>query len=167
MYWDQFASQWEEQKHRVVKRWNELTGEDLREINGKWERLVARIMARYGLTIHTAERQILAFLHSIDTDEVRWKDSDNAGRHRDLFSEQIHFGGKPMSPASSSPSRHFHIRWSDGVLDDERFGSSKQADETAKRWARRGEAYTIEEFDESCEKCAEARRKFGSLSSSK
>lgn len=69
-----------------------------------------------------------------------------------------------MSPASGGASRHFHIRWSNGTLDAERFASGKEADEIAKRWVRRGEGYSIEEFDDSCEKCAEARHKFGRIS---
>lgn len=71
MYWDQFVAQWDEQKHRIRKRWDRLSEEDLQEIHGKWERLVAKIMARYGLTIQTAERQILAFLHSHEVGETK------------------------------------------------------------------------------------------------
>ncbi len=67
MYWDQFAAHWEEQKHSVRERWDKLTDHDVREIHGTWECLVAKIMARYGLTIQTAEKQILAFLHSVET----------------------------------------------------------------------------------------------------
>jgi hypothetical protein len=60
-----------------------------------------------------------------------------------------------------SGSSHFHIRWSDGALDHEDFVSRKEADEAARHWVRRGETYSIEEFDDSCEQCAETRRKFG------
>ena len=81
MYWDQFAAQWEEHKCRVRERWDLLTDDDLHEIHGKWECLVAKIMAQYGLTIQTAERQILDFLRSIETAEVKRKDSHKVAHH--------------------------------------------------------------------------------------
>lgn len=88
MYWDQFAAQWEEQKCRVRKRWGLLTDNDLhevdqlREIHAKWECLVAKIMAQYGLTIQTAERQILDFLCSIEPPDVQWEQGRLKAAHR-------------------------------------------------------------------------------------
>lgn len=81
MYWDQFAAEWDEQKQQLRKRWDKLSDEDLQEIHGKWERLVAKIMARYGLTIQTAERQILAFLHSADAGMAQRQERRKAAHH--------------------------------------------------------------------------------------
>lgn len=55
---------------------------------------------------------------------------------------------------------HFHIRWS-GVsdLDYERFDSREQADESAKLLVRRDETYSIEQFGDSCGRCAKAAAK--------
>lgn len=66
-----------------------------------------------------------------------------------------------MSAQPLSNSNHFHIRWGNGALDYEDFVSRKEADEAARRWVRRGEAYSIEEFNDSCEQCAETRRRLG------
>lgn len=50
---------------------------------------------------------------------------------------------------------HFHIRWSGtGDLDYFPFNSRKEADESARLSARPNETYSIEAFDDSCEKCA-------------
>ncbi|HEV2304343.1 MAG TPA: hypothetical protein VGR93_02390 [Candidatus Acidoferrales bacterium] len=59
-----------------------------------------------------------------------------------------------MSPPIGAPV-HFHIRWSGSAgLDFFRFSSREEADESAKMWVRGNEAYSIEEFGDSCERCA-------------
>lgn len=63
---------------------------------------------------------------------------------------------------TSSPS-HFHIRWSDGRLDFERFGSRGAAAESAERLVQRDETYSIEPFGDHCEKCAELFKKVQSF----
>jgi hypothetical protein len=51
---------------------------------------------------------------------------------------------------------HYHIRWS-GVarLDWESFSTPAQADVSANQLMRRGETYTIEQYDQSCTRCRE------------
>jgi hypothetical protein len=51
---------------------------------------------------------------------------------------------------------HFHIRWSSGALDWERFGSRAEAEEGARQLMRLGESYTVEEHDEACSRCRDA-----------
>lgn len=49
---------------------------------------------------------------------------------------------------------HYHIRWSGkDILDWERFGSRTEAEVRARELVRRGETYTIEEYDRSCPRC--------------
>jgi hypothetical protein len=51
---------------------------------------------------------------------------------------------------------HYHIRWSNGKLDWERYGSRAEADAGARKLMRVGESYTIEEFsDIGCARCRE------------
>lgn len=67
-----------------------------------------------------------------------------------------------MAPATGppdSPGAHFHIRWSDGHLDYERFATAEHAAIAAHQLARPNEDYAIEGFDQSCEQCAELLRK--------
>jgi hypothetical protein len=53
---------------------------------------------------------------------------------------------------------HYHIRWSTTArLDWQPFGTRAEAEAGAKEWARFGETYTIEEFDENCIRCAELK----------
>jgi hypothetical protein len=55
--------------------------------------------------------------------------------------------------------KHYHIRWSTRpVLDWEPFETRAEAEAVAKQLVRYGETYKIEEFDESCARCAEVRR---------
>lgn len=52
---------------------------------------------------------------------------------------------------------HFHIRWiiaGTSHLDWEAFVSHDEAERTAGRFIARVQTYVIEEFDESCERCA-------------
>jgi hypothetical protein len=52
---------------------------------------------------------------------------------------------------------HYHIRWSSGKLDWERFSTRVEAEANAKQLVRLGETYTVEEFsDTSCPRCRDA-----------
>lgn len=82
MCWEEFTAQWEEQKYRITKRWRLLTDDDLGQIQGEWERLAAKIMARYGLTIQTAEKQIFDLLCSIEPAELKWEEARKVASHR-------------------------------------------------------------------------------------
>ena len=53
---------------------------------------------------------------------------------------------------------HFHIRWSSGVLDWERYSSRGDAESGAKKLMQYGETYTIEEQGESCPRCPDVVR---------
>jgi hypothetical protein len=51
---------------------------------------------------------------------------------------------------------HYHIRWSNGKLHWERYGSRAEADTGARQLMRAGETYTVEEFsDNGCPRCQE------------
>lgn len=43
---------------------------------------------------------------------------------------------------------HYHIRWSDSKLDWKRFSSREEAEQAARRLARRGERFTVEYADD-------------------
>ena len=51
---------------------------------------------------------------------------------------------------------HYHIRWSSGHLDWERFSTRAEAEKSARRLVREWESYSIERYDdETCPKCSE------------
>jgi hypothetical protein len=53
---------------------------------------------------------------------------------------------------------HFHIRWSNGKLDWERYASRVEAESGAKKLMQFGETYSIEEHGESCPQCPDVVR---------
>jgi hypothetical protein len=48
---------------------------------------------------------------------------------------------------------HFHIRWSNSVLDWETFGTEEEARAAAERLKRLDESYTIEDIAGECQLC--------------
>lgn len=56
-------------------------------------------------------------------------------------------------PMGRNHKAHFHIGWSTGKLDWERFSTREEAEASAKRLARTGESYEIKEFDITCPTC--------------
>jgi hypothetical protein len=52
---------------------------------------------------------------------------------------------------------HYHIQWSSGRLDWQRFDICVHADECAKELVLSDETYTIEGFGKECPRCALAR----------
>ncbi len=63
-----------------------------------------------------------------------------------------------MNQAKSPPPQtHYHIRWSQLVLDWERFDTREEAEERAEQLVRDGESYTVEEFDGECARCGAYR----------
>jgi len=49
--------------------------------------------------------------------------------------------------------RHYHIRWSNGNLDWERYRTRAEAESGAKKLLQYEETYAIEEHGESCPRC--------------
>ncbi len=50
-----FESQWENTKAIIQNKWNKLTDEDIRYINGRFDNLIDRLELRYGWTEEQAE----------------------------------------------------------------------------------------------------------------
>lgn len=48
---------------------------------------------------------------------------------------------------------HFHIHWSSGALDWERFSTALEAEVSAQQLACDDETYTVEEYGEDCPRC--------------
>lgn len=58
MMLDQIRDNWRPMKGAVQERWYRLTDDDLDQIDGRLERLVRRIEARYGISSDEAVAQI-------------------------------------------------------------------------------------------------------------
>lgn len=55
---DQFEKQWQELKVYIRDKWSNLTDEDIRQINGRYDQLVSKIQQREGLTRDQAEEEV-------------------------------------------------------------------------------------------------------------
>ncbi len=55
---DQFEAQWDQIKTYLMDRWNKLTDEDIRQINGRYDQLIAKLQQRYGYTSEEANNEV-------------------------------------------------------------------------------------------------------------
>ena len=58
MHWEVVSDRWGQLKGGVRARWAQLTDEDVRTLDGKRERLVGKLVERYGVLEGEAERQV-------------------------------------------------------------------------------------------------------------
>lgn len=58
---DVLESQWTEVREILKDKFSNLTDEDLRQINGRYDQLVAKLQQKYGYTREEAEERIRAF----------------------------------------------------------------------------------------------------------
>jgi len=54
-------SQWVQAKEYIRSKWDHITDEDIRQINGRYDQLVAKLQQRYGMTREEAEDEIRRF----------------------------------------------------------------------------------------------------------
>ena len=59
--WNEIASRWTRFSRDVKKRWNELTDDDLLDVNGRREILTEKIKEKYDITTEVANNQIDAW----------------------------------------------------------------------------------------------------------
>lgn len=62
---EQLKGKWAQLKGEVLKRWGELTNDDLDVIAGEKEKLVGKLIERYGLAKEEAEKQVENFRGTI------------------------------------------------------------------------------------------------------
>lgn len=58
---EQLKGKWIQLKGEVLKRWGELTDDDLDVIAGEKEKLVGKLIERYGFAKEEAEKQVEDF----------------------------------------------------------------------------------------------------------
>jgi uncharacterized protein YjbJ (UPF0337 family) len=66
MNWDRVEGNWKQIKGQVQQKWGKLTSDDVDIIQGKRTELAGRLQQRYGLAQDEAERQIDAWLKSVN-----------------------------------------------------------------------------------------------------
>lgn len=66
MNWDRIEGNWKQIKGRAQQQWGKLTADDLDVIEGKRAELTGRLQERYGIAKNDAERQIDAWLNTMN-----------------------------------------------------------------------------------------------------
>jgi uncharacterized protein YjbJ (UPF0337 family) len=66
MNWDRVEGNWKQVKSTVQQKWGKLTSDDLDVIKGKRTELAGRLQERYGIAQDEAERQIDAWLKTVN-----------------------------------------------------------------------------------------------------
>lgn len=71
MAWDIVSDRWGQLKGGVRARWAALTEDDVRTLDGKRERLVSKLVERYGVLEGEAERQVEEWARALAAKFVR------------------------------------------------------------------------------------------------
>lgn len=58
---DQFKNKWDHYKAKVKQKWNKLTDQDIKEIEGKREHLVGKLQQKYGWDKKRSENELYEF----------------------------------------------------------------------------------------------------------
>jgi uncharacterized protein YjbJ (UPF0337 family) len=58
MNWDQIKADWREVRGKARVAWGKLTDDDLEQIRGNRDQLVAALQRRYGVAKENAQRQV-------------------------------------------------------------------------------------------------------------
>ncbi len=60
---DVFSGLWKQMKGEVKQRWGQLTDDDIKEIDGRKDKLVGKLQERYGYSKQEAEDQVTNFVN--------------------------------------------------------------------------------------------------------
>lgn len=58
---DQFQGKWDRMKGKVREHWGQLTSNDVEQVEGKRQNLLAKIQEKYGDTRQAAEEKLAEF----------------------------------------------------------------------------------------------------------
>jgi uncharacterized protein YjbJ (UPF0337 family) len=66
MNWSQVEGQWKTLKAKARQKWGKLTNDDIEQIRGRRDELIARLQKRYGDERDDLERQVDDWVRTID-----------------------------------------------------------------------------------------------------
>ncbi len=64
MDWKRFEAQWAQYEPKVSQHWGKLTADDLKEVQGKRDKLVDRLEKRYHYSKEEAQHHADEFVHA-------------------------------------------------------------------------------------------------------
>jgi uncharacterized protein YjbJ (UPF0337 family) len=65
MDWRDVETKWAALRTKVQERWADITSEELDQIGGSYDRLIAKLQEKYGLTQPQAERELQDFQSTV------------------------------------------------------------------------------------------------------
>jgi len=66
MNWTQIEGKWDQLKGQVKDKWAKLTDDDLTLVSAKKDKLVGKIVERYGILKDDAEKQVDQWIETFD-----------------------------------------------------------------------------------------------------
>jgi uncharacterized protein YjbJ (UPF0337 family) len=88
MNWTQVEGKWAQLKGEAKSKWGKLTDDDLKAIGGKFDRLVGKVIERYGVGKEQARDQVMGWadrLHervdALGRDSHQKESSDQTTKH--------------------------------------------------------------------------------------
>ena len=66
MNWSQVEGQWKTLKAKARQKWGKLTNDDIEQIRGRRDELIARLQKRYGDERDDLERQVDDWVRTVD-----------------------------------------------------------------------------------------------------
>lgn len=65
---DQFEGKWDRMKGKVREHWGRLTDDDVEEVKGKRQNLLAKVQEKYGDTKESADDKLKEFENKFSSD---------------------------------------------------------------------------------------------------
>ncbi|MGJ3237985.1 MAG: CsbD family protein [Anaerolineae bacterium] len=70
MNFDQLKANWQDLQGKAKERWGELTDDELTQVEGETEQLIAKVQERYGIAKEEAREQVNEWLNELrDTEK--------------------------------------------------------------------------------------------------
>jgi uncharacterized protein YjbJ (UPF0337 family) len=67
---DEFDGKWKQVRGAIQQRWNDLTDEDLKKLQGRYDQFVGLLQEKYGHTKEMAEKEIQDRLSHLNWEET-------------------------------------------------------------------------------------------------
>jgi uncharacterized protein YjbJ (UPF0337 family) len=81
MNWTAIETQWSQLKTELKAHWSKLTDEDIERLGAKRDKLVTKLVERYGVLKEEAEHQVDEWSHKLDAVKVEAKARIHRAQH--------------------------------------------------------------------------------------
>jgi uncharacterized protein YjbJ (UPF0337 family) len=81
MNWNAIETQWSHLKSDLKAHWSKLTDDDIEHLAAKRDKLVTKLVERYGVVKEEAERQVDEWSHKVDAIKAEAKARIHKAQH--------------------------------------------------------------------------------------